>query len=965
MTGLSNYSALNLLNYITGISGMPALPASQYLALLAAVGDDSGAGLVEPPSGNGYNRVQIAGNLLTTSLTASGSAVLNITGVPAWIKVGMLVSDFTSPSSIPAGSFILSKATNSITLSNVVPGVASGDSIRATSFGIEVSGDISHPFSITNGASIPFPQATGTGYGTVPAFAIYDASGIGAGNLLTWDFFGLYDWEPFFSASGISASGAVFQQVAHGFSAGVGVIVSSEFGGTLPTVTQGVLSGYALNYAANVTPDAYTLSSSPSAPNSGNAVWASNTGNGQARRVDPINIPGGVQETIPPNSLYLSIFSTFGSQATGAATFMSPSGYTVSSLESGKMVYVAAGGGNEYGYAYRYSLANNAPAGVSIDRDTGCISITSGLALGANSFNIIANNLRNTFLQTSFPFTLNVLQGITSGTPTSGQILHKTYDPLGGLFGSPTGTVFNQVFLNINAAIQTDQFNFLEGHLRATIPLRKGMTYQYTSNHTIFDGLQYYSFQLDPAFSSSGTAPIMQNIISDPGATNPYDDGPMTYGLGDVQFAGFGVKSFSPALATMPSGSVSGTILNGASGMVIPGRWAHIVGQTQQSGGSPANLTYGDYVIVTSVSGTTVTWDRPTRYRYAQDWFEFTADDGSLGQARMLCFDVGSGQGQAQVLPSKRAGMRGLFKGINFQPNPNAIDGGGTPAGIMSVANQVMLTYENCNILNVQPTVSKNVGYYNCTIMQASEPDKQMETCYFIGCSGVASSGVLPEMGGATGVQFLYLRDCIVGGMQMSPRQWRSENTFYNATGDNFFTVPIGSSFNGPNMDWNFASGCTFASGTSAIWCFGNAPFGAIAIGTDVIKVGLQYQIQQAATEFGTWLAQMYEGMIITTDGLPPYGDTPWGYIDTIQALNNNSSPIYMNLIWVSGVAPVSGNLYVNARFRNLSLASGITFTPGTFYNSPNMAQEHVAGFGSSYDYPVGYPTWFPTYGAR
>lgn len=302
---------MNLLNYITGLAAVPALPAAAYLALFTGATGD-GAAFIEPPSGNGYRRVQIAGSLLTTSLTASGSAILNITGVPAWIQPGMLATDSTSPSSIPATTFVIAVGANSLTLSNILPGVASGDSIRVTSFGTEIPGSISTPFSLTNSAPIPFPQATPNtpGYGACPAFGIYDASGVGAGNLLAWDFFGLYLWSPFFSSSGVSASGAIFNQPANGYTNGDGLIVSAEFGGTLPTVTQGVLSGYALNYVANKTADAYTLSSSQSAPSSGNAVWTSNSGNGQARRVGVVSIPGGVQETIPPNNLFLSTFIT-------------------------------------------------------------------------------------------------------------------------------------------------------------------------------------------------------------------------------------------------------------------------------------------------------------------------------------------------------------------------------------------------------------------------------------------------------------------------------------------------------------------------------------------------------------------------------------------------------------------------------------------------------------------------------
>lgn len=55
MTGLSQYSAENVLNYVVGKTAMPALPTA-YLALFTAVGTDAGTGFTEV-SGGGYARV--------------------------------------------------------------------------------------------------------------------------------------------------------------------------------------------------------------------------------------------------------------------------------------------------------------------------------------------------------------------------------------------------------------------------------------------------------------------------------------------------------------------------------------------------------------------------------------------------------------------------------------------------------------------------------------------------------------------------------------------------------------------------------------------------------------------------------------------------------------------------------------------------------------------------------------------
>jgi hypothetical protein len=73
MTGLTDYSADNVLNYIVGKTAMPSLPTT-YLALFTAVGGDSGSGFTEV-SGNNYSRVALSGDWNS----ASGDAPSTIT----------------------------------------------------------------------------------------------------------------------------------------------------------------------------------------------------------------------------------------------------------------------------------------------------------------------------------------------------------------------------------------------------------------------------------------------------------------------------------------------------------------------------------------------------------------------------------------------------------------------------------------------------------------------------------------------------------------------------------------------------------------------------------------------------------------------------------------------------------------------------------------------------------------------
>lgn len=81
MTGLTNYSAFNVLNYLTGQKAMPALPAI-YLALFTAVGTDVGTGFTEvsggayAPTGATYNG-GAAGKLVSRGSAETDKAIVD------------------------------------------------------------------------------------------------------------------------------------------------------------------------------------------------------------------------------------------------------------------------------------------------------------------------------------------------------------------------------------------------------------------------------------------------------------------------------------------------------------------------------------------------------------------------------------------------------------------------------------------------------------------------------------------------------------------------------------------------------------------------------------------------------------------------------------------------------------------------------------------------------------------------
>jgi len=298
MSGLTNYTSQSLLNWLSGNISFPVLP-SIYCELFTGAGLDDGTGFTEV-SGTGYTRVQVAGTQTVNGTTAAGQAVLSFGTVGAWITVGMEVRDVTGSGALPTvpnPPTVLSKTATTVTISANATGAGVGatDSIAFSAFGV-VSG--TGPSQIQNITSIGFAQATGTaGWGTVVAFGLVDGSA--GGNLLGWDYLGNFSWLPFSATSVASGSGAVFTTKAHGYSGADPVVVTAEYGGTLPTLSQGTLGGVSttptINYINSVTvaTDTFTLNSVSSGQTSGNAIWSSATGSGLVRKI--------VQQSIPQN----------------------------------------------------------------------------------------------------------------------------------------------------------------------------------------------------------------------------------------------------------------------------------------------------------------------------------------------------------------------------------------------------------------------------------------------------------------------------------------------------------------------------------------------------------------------------------------------------------------------------------------------------------------------------------------
>jgi hypothetical protein len=290
-TGLSDYTAKALLNWTTGQVSFPAIP-SVYLALFTVAGVDAGTGFTEV-SGGAYARQQVAGNAATNGTTANGNATLHFSSTPSWIVAGMSVYD-TTASVIPAGTAVLSTTGTTVVMSANATGggVGNGDNIIFSAFAAP-SG--SAPSTATNSSAVvTFPQATAS-WGTVVGFGMYDAAS--TGNLLAWDYLGNYAWLPAYVTS---ASPAVLDVKAHGYSLADTVVFSTEYGGTAPTFSQSNFTGLLAVIAANLATDAFSVS------NASTNVNTSASGSGMVRKVLQQSIPINTQASFNASALVIT-----------------------------------------------------------------------------------------------------------------------------------------------------------------------------------------------------------------------------------------------------------------------------------------------------------------------------------------------------------------------------------------------------------------------------------------------------------------------------------------------------------------------------------------------------------------------------------------------------------------------------------------------------------------------------------
>lgn len=298
MAGQSDYLAQALANFTTGQQPFP-VSTSRFLALFTtAPTQDNGTGGTEVSTG-AYARVQIAGQLSAgLSFTTSSTTITLSASAPAWLLAlgtngsGVNVYDNTTGILTNIGT-VQSISGSVVTLTGTAAhnSSGSGDTLLFSAFPAASASSGTEPsvtpVAVTNAAAITFPAATAN-WGTVTSFAIYDA--VTSGNMLMWDYIGNYSWLPFTCTS---ASPGVFTAHGNGYSNGDPVVVTSKFGGTLPTTGSsfaGVLT------VASVSGDTFNVSVNTTA-----------AGEGMVRKIVQQSIPSGVTASFAASTLSINV----------------------------------------------------------------------------------------------------------------------------------------------------------------------------------------------------------------------------------------------------------------------------------------------------------------------------------------------------------------------------------------------------------------------------------------------------------------------------------------------------------------------------------------------------------------------------------------------------------------------------------------------------------------------------------
>jgi|UPI00048925EC hypothetical protein len=575
----------------------------------------------------------------------------------------------------------------------------------------------------------------------------------------------------------------------------------------------------------------------------------------------------------------------------GAAKWIEQSTFVASSIESGRIGYIEAWGGDDFGYSYSYKLSGE-PKGLSVDGDTGILSVDTPLKAGTYQFTVAVTSHQTADKTARFRLTLKVKKGVTENRAAD-QILSKVYYVDSGHFGQPVGQDFTEVLSSIHSAIVKDQIVAGDGNLRATIYFRRGKRYDYRENNWPA-GIQYLTVAPDPNVDPSGPRPQLRNVrkqfvfdselaILGTGAGGAFDRI-----SGEVKSNSLQIDAAEPGQAWVELKNV------GDLAKLVIGRWYLVGSYDQQVGGYPPNIRYFDFAKVIGVQGLRVTLDRKLRHRHRDNFFEDPSEPNSLGIARIVPLDMGGAGGQLPDVQN-RFTIRVTFKDIEFLKNPSTENGSNA---VIYIDEALDASFENCIMPKPVPSIVEHMRFLG-GVMDGSEPDKLISVLIL---DKVEATG---EIGGATGVDYLFIRDSKIVPIQVSPRQLRVMNTSIDATTNTHLWYPVTLAYNGPLLKAEFeATRFTSNPNNQDTRVMPAIQRATARIGSDVHWRDGTLIIPRTIPNFLDWAAWLFEGAIISDDNKPG----SWGIVQKLSAADDGSA-IWASIEWTSGTRPSSGTL--------------------------------------------------------
>ena len=607
------------------------------------------------------------------------------------------------------------------------------------------------------------------------------------------------------------------------------------------------------------------------------------------------------------------------SPAESSARWLAESRFVVSSMEAGPVGYLEAWGGSEFGYAYSYSIAD-APAGVTVDADTGMLSVTTPLAAGTYAFRTSVRNRGDISEAADFPVQLDVMPGVT-GQRSGNEILHKDYVVDSGDYGTPVGTDYSAVLMNIRRAIVLDQKSAGDGRLRAAIIFQGRHQYDYVNNRWTF-GIQYLEMRTD----TPGVRAKLRNIAP----KSSVDVAAAILQLGRQYFQCVGPTedwiceqpgSVGYKIDTTAVGDDTVTLKNvGDARRLRIGRYVMVGSYDQQMYGFPPNLRYFEYAKVVSVNGTSVTLDRPLRHKHKDNSWETPKDPGSLGVARIYVIDR----------DDQRLTLRARLRDIEFVADP----GKGTPGNKLYAA-ALDMDFENCIIPHFIPTQARFARVSGGSVL-SGELDKLVSMVVF-------EDTTVADLYEGTGIDYLLFKNAdVTSGYGIAPRQLRAIAS--TLRGMEHAPLAFKGSWTTQQVD---ISDSTFV-GTGPViteW-----PPESLVVGQDGVSWDgrrLTVRAVSSSANGQVWGRAAWEGALVYADAVR---SSNWGVITDIAG---EADSMVFAIDWKAGPGPTAGTPLYMPRLHEVTIRASHG-TPELSWNDTDAGRQVMPD--GTRPFPKGYP---------